>query len=153
MNVLLYSLLGILIGALLQYWFGNQRSRRDSVQSFRAQSYADMLKAMSDTVFAQRQNDKVAENTALALLTEAKARICISAPNKVVAAVANFWRIGAQLDNPVSIDAFSHMIKTMRDNTHAGGTIEQRDISQIMIGQDEITENTEQVASADKLRL
>ena len=136
MKEITIAILGILVGGMMQYWFDVRHSKKDKILELKANAYADFLKSLSETTFAQRSNDKARENQGFSLMVEAKARICIYGEPEVVSSLANFWRSGASLCTPIQYQAFIKLVQSMRESGFAGGKISSDDISQIIIGED-----------------
>lgn len=98
MEKIAVALLGILIGAILQYRFGVLRSKRERNLELKANAYTDFLKAVSETIFAQRSQDQNRQSYAFSLMVEAKVRICVYGEPQFVSSMADFWRLGACFD-------------------------------------------------------
>ena len=101
-------LLGVLIGAGLQYLFGRTLEGRKQIQSQKAQAYADFFKAVA----AIAKFDQTKDN--LSQLADAKTRICVYGSKEVIAALGEFERSGARLDNPDSKKLIIRVLGHMR---------------------------------------
>lgn len=98
MTVAIFSFVGIIIGALLQYAFtrhlDNLRARRDA----RTKAYTDYLRCVSEHAnpdqMASSDGHELGARTA-----DAKCRICLYGSTEVVAAFATFERLGATMNS------------------------------------------------------
>ena len=93
----LLPLLGVLVGAALQYWFSRTAESRKQIETLQRQSYADYLRAVAKVAHAQSAE---ARRTAVAGAADAKARIAVYGSAAVVEALAKLDEAGPILDNP-----------------------------------------------------
>jgi hypothetical protein len=110
----LLSLLTGLVGAWTGFLFAQRKSRSDQLAKLRLDAYVDFIKAISHLVSARRLGRTVDDALELGALNEAKARICICAPNEVVEALENFWLQGGTLELEGEVVAFSRLCRAMR---------------------------------------
>ena len=107
----LLPLLGVLVGAALQYWFSRTAESRKQIETLQRQSYADYLRAVAKVAHAQSAE---ARRTAVADAADAKARIAVYGSAAVVEALAKLEEAGPILDNPPSVDCFLKLALAMR---------------------------------------
>jgi hypothetical protein len=104
-------LLGVGVGAILQYVFSRSAEVRKQAYSLRQQAYVDYLRAL-----AQAGHAKGAEDLAKAqlLAADAKTRIVVYGDRAVLEALASFEEAGPSLTNPRSTQCFLQLALTMR---------------------------------------
>lgn len=107
----LLPLIGLVVGAVLQFWFSRAAESRKQLQLLQSQSYVDYLKAVTKAAHAKSPD---AIRSAQADAADAKARLAVYAPTNVIAALARFEETGAVLDNPQAYAAFVALVGAMR---------------------------------------
>ncbi len=125
----LISVLGVVIGASLQFWFSRTTTNWSRLQDRRVQAYVDFLKAVSGIAQAQRFKDKKTELEFAALVADARARIAVYGHSEVVASLAEFDKTDVTFQSSTARKAFIQLIRTMRKESNA-------DI--VSIGEDEL---------------
>ncbi|MEZ5490272.1 MAG: hypothetical protein R3F50_08130 [Gammaproteobacteria bacterium] len=108
------SLITALIGAVFGHVLSEKKSRNDELAKMRLDSYTDFLKSISLLVSARRSGRTQDEITELALLNDAKARICVCSDAPVVVALESFWLQGGTLEKEQEIIAFTKLVRAMR---------------------------------------
>ena len=107
------SMVGVLIGAALQYVFGRTLESKKQIQTQKAQAYSDYFKATAALAQASSKDG-------LAQAADAKTRISLYGSATVVHSLAEFERAGPRLDNPVSKAALLKALQSMRTDVGAG---------------------------------
>jgi hypothetical protein len=107
----LLPLLGVLVGAALQYWFSRAAESKKQFEVLQRQSYVDYLRAVASAAHAQSPE---AHRTAVTNAADAKARIAVYGSSSAVEALAEFEESGPILDNPRSIEYFLRLASAMR---------------------------------------
>ncbi len=127
-------ILGVALGAALQFYFSRSAEDRKNLNTLRASAYTDFIRGVSGVAISQRGNDvgQVAAN--MALVADAKARIAIYGGRPEVQALARFWRGGATLDEERQ-SAFVEVVAATRVGA-SSKTVEARDISQLLFSID-----------------
>jgi hypothetical protein len=110
------SLLGVIVGASLQYLYNRTSENRKHVTALRTAAYVDYLQAVA---LLGRNRPATSEKftDALALAANAKTRICIYGSDAVVRQLALFDSDGAVLDNPKAINHFLRLCSVMRSES------------------------------------
>jgi hypothetical protein len=119
-------LIGLVVGAVLQYWFTTAAESRKQLRLLQSQCYVDYLKAVTRTAHAHSPEIR---RQAVAETADAKARISVYGEPKVIFALARFEEAGVVLDNPRSLAAFVAFANAMR-----AGNIEARDLMLVLFG-------------------
>ena len=123
-------LLFVAIGAALQYVFGRSLETRKQLVVQRAQAYADFFRGFA-ALAQSRSGDS------LALVADAKTRICIYGSEKVVFALAAFERAGASTltdEGAATIIDLMHAMR--RDVAQSRVQVPKEDLSRVLLGPD-----------------
>jgi|SRR5580700_2758117 coenzyme F420-reducing hydrogenase beta subunit len=120
-------LLGVVIGAAIQYWTSRAAESRKQLQLLRSQSYVDYLRAVTKSAHASSPDSG---RLARAEAADAKARMAVYGTPKAIAALARFEEIGPVLDSPRSKGVFTALVTAMRD----GESPSQTDLELVLFG-------------------
>jgi len=120
--------IGVVLGAFLQYWFSKNAERDRHVETLRAEAYADYLRAVAAAAHLQSDGDLVSARRSAA---DAKTRIAVYGSAEVMSALARFEESGARLNSDVSVAAFVSLVSAMRTKQHA---ISQQNIRIVLLG-------------------
>lgn len=104
---------GVVVGAMLQYFFARSNARQDRFAGLRNESYADYLKAVANAAINRTPS-------AITEVTDAKCRMAIYGSNSVIEKLARFETTGAKLSNEQGILAFVAMAEQMRTESGNG---------------------------------
>lgn len=122
-------LIGVLIGASLQYLFGRTLESQRHLTLQKGQAYADYFKAVAMLSTQGRSKD------ALSLVADAKTRVCIYGSVGVVQRLGSFERAGARVSPGKGQAAITELLKTMRkDMGVSGNRIDEDDLHRILFG-------------------
>jgi hypothetical protein len=103
--------LGVGVGAILQYIFSRSAEVRKQAYSLRQQAYVDYLRALAQAGHAKGPEDLA---KARLLAADAKTRIVVYGDRAVLDALATFEEAGASMNNPRSTQCFLQRALTMR---------------------------------------
>ncbi|MES2189783.1 MAG: hypothetical protein V4454_06640 [Pseudomonadota bacterium] len=112
--VAILSLCSALVVAVLSHLLSTQRKQRDELAELRLKAYTDFINAASRLVSARRLGKTDDALDDLALLNDAKTRICICAEPQIVHALAKFWEEGGTLEKENEILAFTRFCMQVR---------------------------------------
>jgi len=129
-------ILGVIIGASLQFFFSKISENKKQQKLLKNNAYADFLSAVAGIAISQKYNNKDKEIEYTILLANSKSKIAVYGSDKVISKIAEFWRIGPNLINPLSLTAFTLLVLEMRNDNHKSDNIKFNDISQLLIGKD-----------------
>ena len=135
MSTALFSFLGVIVGATLQYFLSrhldDQRHRRE----LRTKAYTDYLRCVcehANQLASQRQST---EGRELGTRTaDAKCRVCLYGSPSVVQAFAAFERLGAAMNSREQCAAFTRMVSIMREDSSGRDEAASSDLEVILLG-------------------
>jgi hypothetical protein len=121
---------GALLGAMLQYWFGQRAEARRHRRDKRADAYAEYLRAIAAAARIRDDDDRRAVFKDFAA---AKTRIVVYGSRPVVGAVAHFEEAGATATTPEGEAAVIAVCRAMRAE-HGRDEVSDKDLRSILIG-------------------
>lgn len=89
----LLPLIGVIIGASLQYLFSRSGERRKQLEASRGQAYVDYLRSVAQIAQVARSDSKK-RSELLAAAADAKTRICVYGGASVITKLAAFEKGG-----------------------------------------------------------
>jgi len=135
MTAAIFSFIGIVIGAALQYVFtrhlDNLRVRRDA----RTKAYTDYLRCVSEHANPDQMRSSDGHDLG-ARTADAKCRICLYGSSQVVAAFAQFERLGATMNSQQQQAAFTQMVTIMRHDSTGLADVAANDLQVVLLGED-----------------
>lgn len=126
-GIAFFPLLGVAVGAGLQFIASRANERDRQVNQLRDEAYADYLRAVAASAHLRSDDDLV---EALKAAADAKARIVVYGASEVIAALARFEGAGSNLTSESSVVAFVALIGAMRP----GRDVSEKEIMQILLG-------------------
>ncbi len=106
-------IIGVIIGAGLQYFFSRFSESRKQLSTFKSLAYVDYLRCVAESKHVGRDNTK-ARKEIFAKAADAKARIAVYGSSNVVDALAHFEKEGAIINSRQSEEKFLALCKAMR---------------------------------------
>ena len=119
LTVAIVSFFTAVVVAVVTHLLSTRRKARDELSEMRLRAYTDFVSATSRIVAARRLGKTTDELNDLAVLNDAKARICITAESSVVIALSDFWKHGGTLEREPEILAFARFCKEIRKSLGA----------------------------------
>lgn len=136
MTTAIFSLLGIVTGALLQYFFTRhldlQRSRREA----RTKAYTDYLLCVSEHANTARHISLQEVRNLAAKTADAKCRICLYGSSSVIEAFAAFEKQGATMNTAEQRASFTHMVSIMRRDSTNDLVVTPDNLQVVLLGAD-----------------
>jgi len=129
MAVATFSFLGIIIGALLQYFFTRHLDNQKHSRDLRTKAYTDYLNSVCEIANLGKRNPELSAKTA-----DAKARICLYGSASAVTAFATFERLGATMNTPEQCTAFTNMVAIMRGDSGSDTQVALKDLEAVLLG-------------------
>lgn len=127
-------LVGVAIGAGLQYYFSRASEERKQKDLLRTQAYIDYLSSVSKFAQAAKTNPNERYQL-LAEAADAKTRICIYGSEEIIGLLANFERQGANLSTNESMQTFMSICSQMRsEGLDSSTSISTDDFEMVLFG-------------------
>lgn len=122
-------LVGVLLGAGLQFWSTRAAEREKHTKALQAQAYADYLRAVAAAGHVRCDGD---HRNAQRDAADAKARIAVYGSAEVIAALARFEDAGAVVRHGPAGDAFVSLVSSMRAGLAA--PVPNREVELVLLG-------------------
>jgi hypothetical protein len=124
---------GVLVGASLQYFFTRYLETQRHHRDLRTQAYLDYIKSVSGLAHLNDPQGSQ-ERDLLASAADAKARICLYGSGEVVKAFALFEKLGAAVTSPSQRESFVAMIVAMRSDSGSASRARIEDVRLLLLG-------------------
>lgn len=134
MNPAVVSLIGLVVGAVLQFLFTRYLDNKKHLRDLRAKSYADYLQCVSEQANFGHQRSSTEGRQLGAKTADAKCRISLYGAPAVISAFAKFERLGATMNTREQCGAFTDMVAVMRQDTLGSGSVAQADLEAMLLG-------------------
>lgn len=128
------GLVGVVVGAAIQYALGQRAERSRHLQELRTKAYVDFLQAVAAIAAAGRADDTKSQQVFLIALADSKARIAVYGHAQVVTAAADFFRGTAALKTPDELAAFLRIASAMRFVSCRDGDVDDAKLKQLFFG-------------------
>ena len=133
MVLTILPLIGVLAGAVLQFYFTRYLEAQRHRRELRTQAYLDYLKSVSGLAHLNDPHGSQ-ESDLLAGAADAKARICLYGSAEVIKEFAAFEQLGALLSSPSEQRCFVAMIAEMRKDSGNKSPVSIEDIRLLLLG-------------------
>ena len=134
MNSTIYSLLGLVVGAVLQFYFTRHLDSKKHQRELRSNAYADYLQCVSEHANMAFQKNSPEGRQLGAKTADAKARISLYAAPVVISAFAAFERMGATMNTDEQCNSFIEMVAAMRQDSLGGSSVMNADLQAVVLG-------------------
>ncbi len=126
--------IGVVIGAVLQYFFTKHIEAQRHSRELKSKAYMDYLKSVAE--HAQRLYEVgTLEHKGLFVRTaDAKCRICLYGSKEAISAFSKFEELGASMNSEEQISAFTEMVSIMRSDSGSPDTENSRELQNVIIG-------------------
>ncbi|QTD45552.1 hypothetical protein [Ottowia testudinis] len=139
MTTAILSLLGVIVGAMLQFFFARHLEGKRHHREVRAKAYADYLQCVSELANVQPQRQSVEGRQLGARTADAKCRVSLYGSAAVVSAFASFERLGATMNTSEQRSAFTAMVGAMREDALGGSSVQAADLEIVLLGAHDAT--------------
>jgi hypothetical protein len=131
----LLPMLGVIIGAGLQYFFSRSGERRKHLEALKSQAYVDYMRCVAQLAKVERGDIKKFSELS-AETADAKTRVCMYGSTKVIRTLADFAKGGSVLDSPDSFERFLEICHEVRRENFgdAGAVVAPEDLSIVLFG-------------------
>ena len=125
---------GVIIGAILQYFFTRHIENQRHSRELKSKAYMDYLKCVCDQAQLRPKMGSQEQKDIFARTGDAKARICLYGSNDAIEAFSAFEVLGAAMATSEQRKAFTKMVSIMR--TDSGSTLVSNinDIQNVLLG-------------------
>ena len=128
-------LVGVVLGALLQYYLGHLKGERERADQRRNDAYSDYLRSVSAIANTQMGENREGDFKLRSALADAKCRISIYGTDEVVSRLSAFEATGANLADEKSLTAFLSLAHSMRRDAGNGSSKpSQNELKLILFG-------------------
>ncbi len=135
--IALVAVLGVIVGATLQYLYAQRTEITKHYQELRSNAYVDFIKSTAGIAISQKKGDAEKELEFTILMADAKARVAIYGDKAVVDAMAEFFRKYGALQSPDAISVFVSLVHRMRQETVGiKQNVLDKEISQLLFSVD-----------------
>jgi len=138
MLVAVLSVVGVLVGASLQYFFTRNHDAQRYQRDLRTQAYLDYIKSVTGLAHLSDPQGPQ-ERDLWASAADAKARICLYGSGEVIQAFAAFEQLGAMLSSPSEQRCFVAMIAAMRKDSGNESPANIEDIRLLLLGDERLS--------------
>jgi len=126
--IAILPLVGVVLGAGLQFWLSRTTAREQHTATLRSQAYADYLRAVAAAGHLRSDDDlRDAHRDA----ADAKARIAVYGSADAIRALARFEQAGAILSDGPAAKAFISLVSAMRAG---GSTLAENELELLLLG-------------------
>lgn len=134
MNTAVFSLIGLVVGAVLQFLFSRHLDNKKHQRDLRSKAYADYLLCVSEQANLGHQRSSAEGRQLGAKTADAKCRISLYGAPTVVSAFAKFERLGAAMNTDEQCKAFTDMVAAMRQDALGNLSVAQADLEAVLLG-------------------
>lgn len=134
MSGAVFTFVGAIVGALLQFLFTRHLEGKRHHREVRAKAYADYLQCVSEHANLGYQRQSPEGRQLGARTAYAKCRISLYGSQDVVSSFAEFEKLGATMNTDAQCRAFSRMVIAMRRDTLGNPSVDEQDIEVVLLG-------------------
>jgi len=127
----LFGVVGVFVGALMQYWFGRRAAEQARYLELKSQACADYLNSIASVAFASSEE----RPQALQKVAAAKARLCVFGDGPVIEEMVRLENTSLNLADPDAQKAFISLLQVMRKRGIAVGEVEDSAFQVLLFGQ------------------
>ncbi len=134
MNTAVVSLIGLVVGAVLQFLFTRHLDSKKHQRDLRAKAYADYLQCVSEHANLGHQKTSSEGRQLGAKTADAKCRISLYGAPAVITAFAAFERLGAAMNTKEQCGTFTNMVLAMRQDALGSSSVAEADLEIVLLG-------------------
>ncbi len=129
-----FSFLGVVIGASLQYFFTRHIENQRHLRDLRSKAYMDYLKCVCEQAQYRYKSGSSEQKELFSRTGDAKARICLYGSKKVISAFSCFEELGASMGSPEQRNSFVQMVLDMRNDSGSEDGAKAKEIQNVILG-------------------
>lgn len=126
----LFGLLGVLVGALIQFWFGRRAAKELRYLELKSQACADYLNSIASVAFASPEG----RSQALQKVAAAKAHLCVFGDGPVIEQMVRLEKTSLDLSQPAAQEALITLLQVMRNRGIAVGQVDDSAFQILLLG-------------------
>lgn len=134
MATAIVSLLGLVVGAVLQFLFSRYLDNKKHQRDLRAKAYVDYLQCVGEHANLGYQRQSADGRQLGAKTADAKCRISLYGAPAVITAFAKFERLGASINTDEQRHAFIDMVVAMRRDALGDSSVGHADLEALLLG-------------------
>jgi len=130
----IFSFLGVMVGASLQYIFTRHIERQRHLRDLRSRAYMDYLNCVCQQAQFMHKEGTKERQELFTRTADAKARICLYGSNEAIQAFSAFEKLGASMGSDEQRRAFTKMVAIMRTDSGSELGVQPEDIQTVLLG-------------------
>lgn len=134
MTPAIFTFLGVVAGAVLQYFFTRHLENQKHYRGLCTQAYTDYLKSVCEQAQLAGQAQPKDIREIFARTADAKSRICLYGSATAVEAFAEFERLGAMMKTNEQRRAFTKMVAIMRTDSGSDRGVQIESLEIVLMG-------------------
>jgi hypothetical protein len=134
METAMIAFAGVLVGAILQYYFTRLIENQRHVRDLRSQAFIDYLNCVSEQAQFRPKMGSNEQKEIFCRIANAKGRICLYGSKKVISAFSKFDELGSGMNTPEQKEAFTKMISLMRIDSGSKNCENNMEIQNVLLG-------------------
>ncbi|WP_139133851.1 MULTISPECIES: hypothetical protein [Pseudomonas] len=134
MSTAIFSLVGLVVGAVLQFLFSRHLDDKKHQRDLRAKAYADYLQCVSEHANLGHQRNSAEGRQLGAKTADSKCRISLYGASAVISAFAKFECLGAKMNTNEQCGAFTDMVAAMRKDALGNSSVAPADLEAVLLG-------------------
>lgn len=127
-------LVGVLVGAGLQYFFSRSTELKRHERTLRVEAYSDYLRSVGEAETGKGYSDAAKRSEIMGRAISAKARVCVHGSATVVAALAKFEDDPTPGLTPQKKKYFLDFVEAIRNDIGADGNLSSDAVEHILFG-------------------
>jgi len=130
----LLAFAGVIIGALLQYFFTRHIENQRHSRELKSRAYMDNLTCVCEQAQFRPKIGSQEQKEIFARTGDAKARICLYGSNEAISAFSDFELLGAAMASKEQRGAFTKMVSIMRTDSGSSAVGSSNEIQNVLLG-------------------
>ena len=136
MTIAAFSFVGVVVGALLQYFFSRHLDHQRHLRELRTKAYTDYLKCVCEEAHLGETGGEEAAYGLGGRTADAKSRVCLYGSSQVISAFAAFDEAGAATRTAEQCRLFTEMVSLMRQDSGVSDMPELSALQTVLLGPD-----------------
>ncbi|ELI6433642.1 hypothetical protein NUT31_09255 [Aeromonas sp. BC14] len=134
MNTTIFSLVGLVVGAVLKFLFSRHLENKKHQRDLRAKAYANYLLCVSEHANLGHQRNSNGGRQLGAKTADSKCIISLYGAPAVISAFAYFELLGAAMNTNEQCSVFTNMMAAMRKDALGSSSVAQANLEAVLLG-------------------